>query len=1154
MIHFKKLKATFATASIPMTECTIDNEICLCQLQGNNSIIRLHCTETTLSENFLANLIKIKDNYLFSQMFELNIKNKFITNISNSNVKELFTLNLRILFINECKLKTFDRNTFKTMLNLNKLSLARNEIDSISGMAFNYFSQSNIFELYLSENKLNKIQCGQFNDMSKLRLLYIDHNYVASIEVGSFDNLKNLIELNLHANRLNKIEHGYFNALSNLQVLFVDNNLIESIEVNSFDSMFKLKRLHLHSNKIKEIQNKNLYERKELETLYLYQNNIETIETIPFYTLYSLKKLYLSSNKIKSVKFVNFIDLQKLEELKLNKNEIGSLEINTFIVLENLCALDLSANKIAKLVSGVFNGLLNVKRLDLHLNDINYIESNALAHLLSLTSLNLDSNRILTLKSIQFNSNLIELSCRFNMLSNLSEINATSLKQLDISFNRIQTIRLVTHLSRLEHLDLSQNRLVKIEVNAFSKLANNLEHLNLSGNKLDLKNGESLFSSQSRLEFIDLSFNDIKYIDSNSTFQHMSSLKALNMSYNKLSYLDSFIFGYLSQLSDLNLASNNLKNLSKDCFFTLNHLKVLKLGFNQLEYVDFYVNNNSLEIFDLEHNKIALIKANDFEFKLNLTLLNLNSNPITEIHAKAFVNLRALKTLKISNTSVNLLPVTKTLVQLDLSNLFNLSLSSDDYLSRQIEWINVANASIRNVSFHRFLSNRTVYVDFSFNSVTRDDLKMLDSSLQTLILRRCNLHELSQINFDKLFNLKHLDVSSNNLTFLSLTLFERTKNLEHLDLSSNGLNEFGVVLPRGLKHLNLENNQLTTVSDVFYDYFSIETLKLGNNRLSVYPSFEISLNLNSIDTFKEIHLGQNHINKIKYFSYIFGQLNSTTFESNNISYIENDAFLNCRSLQYLSLAHNRLTKITVNNFHYLFSLVHLNLSFNDIIFIENNSFENLNKLTTLDLNFNNLISIENEMLVGLHSLNTLHLIGRNEIRVLNGSFKHLPNVSSLFLNESFIKRYKCLFMHNLQRDMQRNVGNKYVFYKSLNLLSTENPSSSSLDRAKCVLIFHLFQFRIHYNLRTDFSFEAFFSSCQNVLISNENTYDHNYGKCFVNFKSKTRNDESEPIEVVHSILRILSNVYYIIVMSLILSLLVPAFFMIFKYDLFSNQE
>jgi hypothetical protein len=277
------------------------------------------------------------------------------------------------------------------------------------------------------------------------------------------------------------------------------------------------------------------------------------------------------------------------------------------------------------------------------------------------------------------------------------------------------------------------------------------------------------------------------------------------------------------------------------------------------------------------------------------------------------------------------------------------------------------------------------------------------------------------------------------------------------------------------------------------------------------------------------------------------------FDSNQISSIETDAFLNCRSLESLSIAQNRLKNLTENNFHFLYSLINLNLSFNEINFIEQRTFSNLNKLKSLDLNYNKLISIENDLFLGLINLNHLYLMSQNEMTFYNSSFRHIPNISSIVLNESLISKYKCLFMHNLERDIQRNVSNKYIFYKSINLLTSNFKFNASLD-FKCDLVFHLFQFKIHYNLKTDFDNDLFYDSCKNNLIKRENKYIHKKRKCFANFEFRNKEDEQNKIDSLHPILKVLSNVNYLLSMILLLSLLVPAFYMIFRYDLFSKSR
>jgi Leucine-rich repeat (LRR) protein len=645
-------------------------------------------------------------------------------------------------------------------------------------------------------------------------------------------------------------------------------------------------------------------------------------------------------------------------------------------------------------------------------------------------------------------------------------------------------------------------------------------------------------------------------LDSNRTFQYLNSLKYLNLSNNKLNCLDAFIFGFLYNLSDLNLASNNISFINGRCFFNLRNLKKIILKNNQINSIDFLQLNKddlyNLENIDLEENKIALINQTHFKSYLKLSSLNLNSNPIESISENAFIDMTSLKTLRLSKTKFDFLFLNSNLKELDLSYL-NASISGIEQLTN-IEWINLAKSRV-NCSFGLFLRSSTKYVDFSYNQFKWENdskiFNVLGSFLEVLKLRQTNLQKKDQINLKKLINLKHLDLSFNNLSFISQDSFEFNLNLEYLDLSSNCLIEFSFVLNK-LKYLNLDNNQINSTNEVLKDYYSIEIFKMSNNRLQKYPSFEMSqIKSENVETFLEFHLNQNQINEIKYFSFIFGRLLLANFDSNQISSIETDAFLNCRSLQSLSIAQNRLRNLTENNFHFLFSLIHLNLSFNEINFLVQKTFSNLNKLKSLDLNFNKLISIENDLFFGLSNLNDLYLLSHHEMTLNNHSFHHLLNISSVVLNEGLISNYKCLFMHNLERDIQRKISNKYIFCKSINLISLNFTFNDSLKDLKCDLVFHLYQFKIHFNLKTDYDNDLFYDLCQKILIKRNNNFNHNKRKCFSNFKFNDKEESSEQVSL-HRVLKVISNSYYLVSMSLVLSLLIPAFYMIFRYELFSN--
>jgi len=945
--------------------------------------------------------------------------------------------------------------------------------------------------------------------------------------------------------------------MENLEILDLNQNEIYLIEPNSLNELNKLKELYLNSNKVKLLQNKMFFDRAQLKILFLYQNNITNINTIPFNTLYFLKKLYLFSNKIESIKFGNFIHLSQLEELKLNQNEIGSFEVNTFIGLEKLVYLDLSANKIKILVNGAFDSLLNLQTLDLQGNDLTFIEVYAFKDLVNLISLNLDANKIYSLKYVQFNPRLDKLSLRFNMLSSLDDIHSTSLTILNVCHNRIQTISSISLLPNLEYLDISQNRLISVAENSFFDIKT-LKMLNLSGNNLDLESGfspTSYFYGQTLLEKLDLSSNDIKYLDSNITFQNLNTLKSLDLSSNKLKALNPYIFGFLSQLNVLNLSSNNLSSFLRDgCFFNLKSLKVLILASNQLKSLDFLKDNKNylayLNNLDLAHNQLTSIKESDFEFNPNLKFLSLNSNPIETIDEKTFEKLKFLETLKISNTLVKTLLMRGSFKELDFRNL-SLSISNSENIGL-IERIEIAKAKLTNVSIGLFLSQSTKYVDFSFVSFESGDFKFLNilgSSMETLKLQQINLTFIDQVSLKNLINLKHLDLSFNNLTFISKKSFEYNTKLEYLDLNSNSLYQFdlNIVLSK-LRYLNLENNCIESMSDVMYDYMSIEIFKIANNQLQAYSSFEMSqVSIDVKPKFTEIYLNNNHVERIKYFSYNFGELKVANFDSNNISFIENDAFLNCRSLEVLSISENRLKYIAANNFHYLFSLLYLNLSFNEINFIESNSTVNLNKLKSLDLSFNKLFSIENDVFFGLVNLDHLNLFSQNELTFYNRSFKHLVNISTIYLNASLVLNNRCIFMHHLQREIKRNVANRYIFYKSINLIT-----ESKKKEFECDLTFHLYQFKIHLNLKTDQENDLFYTTCEEIMVKKDNNFNHNLKKCLLDHKfeeSEIDADGSDRDKLnENSVQKIFSDFWYWLVMITLFVLLGPYFILILIFE------
>jgi hypothetical protein len=134
--------------------------------------------------------------------------------------------------------------------------------------------------------------------------------------------------------------------------------------------------------------------------------------------------------------------------------------------------------------------------------------------------------------------------------------------------------------------------------------------------------------------------------------------------------------------------------------------------------------------------------------------------------------------------------------------------------------------------------------------------------------------------------------------------------------------------------------------------------------------------------------------------------------------------------------------------------------------------------------------IEANLFQGLNYLNDLHLNALNVDATLNdSSFNYLSNIGNIYLDWNIVTKYQCLFMNAIVHDVRRKVGERYKFFKSINLLTFD------IAENECELTFRLFQVKIHLNLKSDLRNELFYEKCKESILSNENSYENNNLKC-----------------------------------------------------------
>jgi len=557
------------------------------------------------------------------------------------------------------------------------------------------------------------------------------------------------------------------------------------------------------------------------------------------------------------------------------------------------------------------------------------------------------------------------------------------------------------------------------------------------------------------------------------------------------------------------------------------------------------------------------VNENDLYFSSNLKSLNLNSNSIKKIHDNSLRNLLNLRSFKISRNNLEkfdmLILNWVKILELDLSfNSLNLNETShfldafnkiENYSLENVKFCQQSNMSIR-----IFINTNIKYLDFSGNYFKRNDFKMFDNltNLISLELRQVNIQSMEWLNFKNYKNLIHLDLSFNNLTEVNFESLKELQHLQYLDLSNNKIfnlngkmfeiSESNKIKP--LNYINLENNQITFIENKFYNYLNLNVIKLSYNFLNDTPMFNLNWTSDWTSLNKQFYVNHNKLSIIKSFAFCLNSLEILNFDNNQIFSIEFEAFSNLKSLKNLSISNNNLVNVTKDNFYFLYGLEYLNLSINKITSIEINSFINLNKLVSLDLSFNNLHLIDSNVFNGLTYLDSLNLLDDQQFLLSNKSFSSLLNIGNVYLKKSILVDNVCLFTYSFEREIKRKLGNKYTFYKSINVL-TDELSRLDYDSNKCALTFHLFQFKIHFNLKSDHENELFYEKCKENLIVESNSFYRNYEKCLDNFsQQKEMRSKKTILNDEERFFKILTDYNFYLIMGLILSLLVPVFALI----------
>ena len=195
-----------------------------------------------------------------------------------------------------------------------------------------------------------------------------------------------------------------------------------------------------------------------LRSLHIDRNKLTTVPTDLSSVFPNLQRLNIGENNVMNIKRDSLNGLLELRSLQLERNSLTNIENGTFRNTRKLKQLDLSWNNLTRLTPDSLSGLQNADSLNLNHNQIKELPSELLYNFTS------------TLLSINFAHNNIKL------LPNNLFSSGTELRELDISFNRIEKIadKAFANVTRIGTVYLENNTLRDIPTSAIERISSGI--------------------------------------------------------------------------------------------------------------------------------------------------------------------------------------------------------------------------------------------------------------------------------------------------------------------------------------------------------------------------------------------------------------------------------------------------------------------------------------------------------------------------------------------------------------------------------------------------------------------------------------------------------------------------------------------------------
>ena len=496
---------------------------------------------------------------------KLEIVGSKIDAIKDADLQRLTCLGTLDLSDNEIAI--MDANSFKNLQQLTMLNLSHNMISFIPSGFFS--GQKILGRLFLNHNQLSVISADMFRGLVGLQLLNLQLNIISHVEsdIFNFPHKDPQLQILLQGNRISEISGSWIQRFTHV---YLENNFIRKIKTGQLTEANTTIYLSLSKNNISYLQKNVFFGLSYLTDLVLKTNILSFIENGAFNGLKSLRTLNLQQNNIQKIEPGTFLGLSSLYNLYLQSNHIQQLPNDTFFMLPKLYSLKISDNNISEIEQNAFSNLSVLHFLILSNNSIHTLHDETFANLAELYDLVLSWNKLrgfIVPKHVGFHH--LDLGHNFLTIINqqtftgLRGINKTGFVAIQMDFNRIFSIKQHTFLDckSICKVYLQNNYLKRILDYTFEGL-DYVSEIDLSCNEISIIEG---FGNLSKLEKLNLSDNRLTEIH-DLTFKYLYSLEDLYLARNNIVAISSSAF-VLKMLERLKLQMNSITSLSWSVFY-----------------------------------------------------------------------------------------------------------------------------------------------------------------------------------------------------------------------------------------------------------------------------------------------------------------------------------------------------------------------------------------------------------------------------------------------------------------------------------------------------------------------------------------------------------------------------------------------------------